>query len=74
MLRQPSRFPKGEGGRFNLLDNHARQVAKRIASMEAKAAVAQARKEKGAEQVAESATGLLKWRDPKTGELHEDRN
>jgi hypothetical protein len=77
-LEQPSRFPKGDAGRFDLLENRARQVAKRIVAIEAKAAAAQSEARKqdasGGGGGMQPATGLLKWRDPRTGELHQDRN
>ena len=77
-VAQPSRFGKGEGGRFDLLENRARQIATRIAAVEAKAAAAQAEARKqdsgGGARAVQPATGLLKWRDPRTGELHQDRH
>ena len=72
---QPSSFPKGESGRFDLLEHRSRQVAKRIVTVEAKAAAAsKGDGEGGGSSKAEPATGLLKWRDPKTGVLYKDRN
>jgi hypothetical protein len=72
---QPSSFPKGESRRFDLLEHRARQVAKRIVTVEAKAAAAsKGDGEGGGSSKVEPATGLLKWRDPKTGVLYKDRN
>jgi hypothetical protein len=72
---QPSSFPKGESGRFDLLEHRSRQVAKRLVTVEAKAAAAsKGDGEGGGSSKVEPATGLLKWRDPKTGVLYNDRN
>ena len=68
-LAPGSNHRKGAGGRFNLLEHRARQVATRVLLGEVAPPVDPALVPKPA-----PPTGLLQHRDPKTGALYKDRH